>query len=69
MLSYSSYERAGVRYLADTRRSDRYAKYIKHIKPAYNVFGVSVPIIERMTLEETKLRLRAEAAQDQADAV
>ena len=44
--SYSSYERVGLRYLADTRRSDRYAEYIKHNKPGYNIFGVSVPTIE-----------------------
>ena len=59
--SYTSYKRAGLYYLADVRRSDRYTKCIKYNKPACNVFRVSVLVVERMTLEEEKLRLKAEA--------
>ena len=48
MLSCSSYEKAGLRYLADTRYSNRYAEYINYNKPGYNVFGVLIFVIDRM---------------------
>ena len=57
-----SYKRAGLRCLADIRRSDRYTECIKHNKPGCNVFGISVLTIERMIWEEEKLRSKAEVA-------
>ena len=60
MPSCSSDERAGFRYLADAQRSDRYAKCIKHNKPGCNIFGVSIPTVERMIREEEKFRSKAE---------
>ena len=55
MPSYSSYTRAGVRYLADARRSERYAEYIKYNKPGYNVFRIPVSLIDKMIRDERKL--------------
>ena len=54
---YSSCNRVGLWYLADSRRLDRYTECVKYNKPAYNVFRVLIPVVECMTLEEEKLCL------------
>ena len=54
MPSYSRYDQEELWCVADARCSDKYTEYVKAKQP-YNVFGIPLPVVERMVWSERDL--------------